>query len=272
MKNKKTLLKELTKANKSRRLKIAQREGFATVESYREFLTNGIGVDAPNLVKEENTFVAGDKSPYGEKQHIVHVFCVDASSSMSGPNAKACVNGMKRLYNDIIEQDNPQLSQSLVVVEFHSWATVLQNTTGVENMNNEFIQTYNPRGTTAMNDGILKGIELAEKISANRYIVTILTDGNENNSKASMGEVREIINQKNQDGRWNFALLGSGMYMENYGQIIGIYEDNILKVENTEAGFTRSFDAYSRTTKAVYTATLDKQEIDNTSFLVIDKQ
>lgn len=127
-----------------------------------------------------------------------------------------------------------------------------------------------PRGMTALNDAILRGIEDNEKWLADnahwfdgRSLVVILTDGFENASKASTEEVKSRIAEKEAEG-WEFLYLGANQDAFAVGH--GHYG---IKAANT-ATFTADAHGTSTVLRGVTASTLNYRTTGDASYVQPD--
>jgi hypothetical protein len=69
---------------------------------------------------------------------------------------------------------------------------------------------YSPRGATPLNDAVLKTVRILDHASGDddRVMMVVFTDGLENASETPAGEIRRLIEEKEQAG-WEFIYLGA---------------------------------------------------------------
>lgn len=118
--------------------------------------------------------------------------------------------------------------------------------------------TYNPEGCTALNDAIgstLKGI--LQFINYNgitnpKVVVTILTDGEENNSRVYSSSDIKIMIEEFKNLGWVINYIGAGKEedVKNYSKSIGIYESNTMAYTANNAESTKkTFNKLSEKTR-----------------------
>lgn len=93
-------------------------------------------------------------------------------------------------------------------------------------------QTYQPGGSTALNDAIGRTVQLiAGDKPEGKVIVVIMTDGEENSSHEYTTEaVKSLIQQKEKDG-WAFVFLGASPDVWQQGMGYGIAAANIAQYD-----------------------------------------
>jgi hypothetical protein len=95
---------------------------------------------------------------------------------------------------------------------------------------------YEPSGGTALNDAVAHLIRsLGSRGSRGAVLAVILTDGEENGSKTSREDVRQMVTYRRITHGWQFILLGPSSAVE-YGLSIGIPRTNIVPFETTGEG------------------------------------
>lgn len=73
-------------------------------------------------------------------------------------------------------------------------------------------ETYRPRGNTPLLDAVGKTISKIEEQDVDRFLVVVVTDGQENDSREfTQQRIKNIIRDKEDSGRWTFTYLGVGV-------------------------------------------------------------
>lgn len=145
----------------------------------------------------EALFGPAPKPSRYEASHMTRI--LDKSGSMIGEKAnqlKAAVAELERQFPDI----------STITLAFDDSVRRLDS-----------INQYHPNGNTALRDSILAGIAVTEaEISHNNVIVPIVCDGEDNQSIATVEEVREAVEAKKALG-WQFYVIHiAGRYSLSY--------------------------------------------------------
>lgn len=109
-------------------------------------------------------------------------------------------------------------------------------------------EEFQPRGGTPLLDAI--GITIARldedcrRLNADRAIVVIITDGQENASREyTKARIKMMIEERSASGRWSFIYLGANVDAFAEGESLGVRDGNI-------GGYTSS----ARGTRAMYSS------------------
>lgn len=72
--------------------------------------------------------------------------------------------------------------------------------------------TYQPSGMTALYDGIIHSLRAIDKKvgRGDRVVNVLLTDGDENDSRATIGQLLAVKREYEARGNWSFIYLGTG--------------------------------------------------------------
>jgi uncharacterized protein YegL len=82
--------------------------------------------------------------------------------------------------------------------------------------------TYRPRGNTPLLDAVGKTIRTIEREDVDRFLVVVVTDGMENDSKKfTQAQIKNIIRDKEDSGNWTFTYLGVGVDAWAGAQFLG---------------------------------------------------
>lgn len=223
-KTKEDLLKDLTKANHARKAVLANRAGFDSVEAYRKHLQSGESVE--QTVKP--------------KIHIVNI--LDVSSSMSGGKFEKAFSGIN---NEIKEFKTDTTTDYTATFVSFSYGSEIKK----HYFNTPIAEVKTPNlsanGMTALNRAVgetLEGLlELDNKDV--KTIVSIFTDGEENNSRgkySSKEAVAEIIKKAEKAGI-TVTFIGTEYDTQNVIKDFGIKVSNTLVHDNTTRGVEMSF-------------------------------
>jgi len=130
-------------------------------------------------------------------------------------------------------------------------------------------ERYVPNGTTAMLDAVgqtLKRFEKKVKDSENTYyLVIIISDGEENDSKEFTHErIAEMIQKRQQTGRWTFSYMGANQDLSDLSKRLNIPKSNVATYTSSGKGTLIGMGALSKSTMGFLdkrsrgTATSDK--------------
>jgi Mg-chelatase subunit ChlD len=133
-----------------------------------------------------------------------NLIIIDASGSMESKK-EAVVNGLKELLAQIkidAVKDKAKVKTSTIVIDFSGNGDVreLVNVSSSITLKDSISADYKTRGMTALYDAIGKGFNMVGKKEKNVF-VSILTDGEENDSKEFKHEdVKKLIEKKRKLG------------------------------------------------------------------------
>jgi uncharacterized protein YegL len=109
--------------------------------------------------------------------------------------------------------------------------------------------TYEPRGSTALNDAIgktvlkLRGYKLRKK---DAVLVTIITDGEENSSVQFDGtEVKKMVEDAESTGQWTVTFLGANVDPFTVSSSYGINLSNVATYTSSPTGWQNATPAMS---------------------------
>lgn len=101
---------------------------------------------------------------------------------------------------------------------------------------------YIPHGMTAMYDAIGYTLNRLSEETKNStedisFLVTVISDGEENNSKAYTAKrISAMINERNEDGRWTITYIGANQDLSVVSKDIKVRADATLAFEADAAG------------------------------------
>lgn len=239
-----SLLQDLTKANKARKLKLAQKAGFQTAENYRDHLKDliagGSGLK-PNLEGEADNLVSSQTPTVKPTIHIVDI--IDCSASMSGAKIKNAVKGI----NSGIEKlkTESDVNYTYTICDF-SWSNdinfkhVLSNIVDVNGVN------FSDRGNTALRDAIGQTLDLMKdkvKDNSEKVLVNIYTDGEENGSQSyTEAKVAKMIDQLQKEN-FTITFIGTGRDVDRVIRDFKLHASNTLKYDGSAQGLATSLQS-----------------------------
>lgn len=184
------------------------------------------------------------------QSRIFNLIIVDASGSMDTIYSQALM-GVNSTIETIrnTKHDMPEQEQYLTLLSFADGGEKLQyiyNVREIECVRNITTHDYQLRGMTALYDAIGDSVtELREKMQkGDRALVTIITDGYENDSCRWTEEgVKNLIDDLRQYD-WVFTYIGANQDVEEESAKVGIV--NSMKFEATIEGTIEMFEKENR--------------------------
>ena len=179
------------------------------------------------------------------------IYCViDASGSMAHFIDRTITG-----FNEFIQSSKAGSFISCII--FNDTVKVVYENTKREHVKPLTAETYEPRGSTALLDGIGQAIELANKYEPkswadseeNNVVILIMTDGYENASKTyAHAQINDLIKSKRLNG-WNFIFMGANQDAIQTASDFSISEESSLTfgTENVNEAFRSVSHAIQRT-------------------------
>ena len=187
------------------------------------------------------------------KVQVHHLIILDKSSSMLEVCSET-IDGCNKQFDVIrkMSEENPEQEHFVSMVIFSyshkiDMETIwMKKSDEVENINEE---SYVPQGYTALFDAIGKGVtklqtEIQEQLNNRgaRVVVTILTDGYENNSQEFTGKkIKSLIDEHQKGGLWTITMAGCTDDVFNVADNLNICRGNVLKYDMGAVGTTNAF-------------------------------
>lgn len=228
---KEVMLADLKKSNKARKLKLAQRYGFTTVEEYLDYLLN-------NVVVETEVNLSPKKKPT-----IHNVFMLDASSSMKGSKYESGVEGIKKLIQSIA---NDTLSNNtLTVIEFTTEHLVSYIHTWLSKGFTQPINFIGAMGRTPLYQAIGKTIaQLNNEITkGDKVLLNIVTDGEDTEGYDIYKNLAITLKQVQEENNYTVTFIGTEADVARCKVVLNIDDSNTLSYDNTGEGLKKAFDA-----------------------------
>lgn len=180
-----------------------------------------------------------------EKNRVHNLIIVDASGSMSSIYDQALA-GIKETMTTIylISNHDPYIDQYVTLLSFANGGEPLEyiyKDVDIELTQPVTKKDYQLRGATALYDAIGESVtELRRSVrSGEKALVTIITDGMENDSQHWSGKaVRSLIEELKHEG-WVFTYIGANQDVEEEGRKMGV--TNTLKFEASIEGTVKMF-------------------------------
>ena len=194
------------------------------------------------------------------KPKINLVLVLDKSSSMEGARRIAAATQLDAMIAKVRQEFDPYSPLQTVEFAERAYPVFAGQITNIIN----YPSCY---GNTALNDGVIKGLELAQAASL-PSIVYVFTDGEENRSSNGITSTRSFVTAALAKG--NITLVGIGP-SKDYFKSVGFPEGNILNWTGNASDLTAKVaPAVTRGVEAVATAVKQgKAKIDH-FFLDVD--
>lgn len=237
------LLKDLLKANSARKLVLAGKAGYGSVEDYKKSLEQSI---------KGTTLVTGSVE---EKPTIHVVDIIDCSQSMSGGKIKNAISGINKGIKELKSDTKASYTYSLCAFSSCHNITLPYIKTELPKVGTNI--NFSAGGMTALRDAI--GITLNElrrvAKSTEKVLVNIYTDGDENNSvKYSSSDIEKLITEL-QEQNFTITFVGTNSDVERVISDYKIERSNTLKYDGTAKGLgetmTKTFES-----RSMYTSSL----------------
>lgn len=174
-----------------------------------------------------------------ERTHIG--FLGDESGSMSG-NKKAMVDSFNEFVGQVRKDTNGKAVRlTLGFFDLGGGKDILRVKVDspLVDVGELSYDAYNPRGSTPLNDATARMISHMEKVSADKRLLVIFTDGLENASEMSTSDLRKLIAEKESEG-WEFIYLGANQDAWAEGQTRGVARTSSYNTSATPDGMKRS--------------------------------
>ena len=170
------------------------------------------------------------------KTTIYHLI-LDRSSSMSDCRTET-IAGFNTQLNTIKELQDTYSNQKFLVslTIFNHQVNHLINNKLINKIKSLNLETYHPRGTTALLDAIGESINIidnkfAKQIEAKQVsvVVVVLTDGYENASvNYGYQNISSLIKEKEYSDQWTFSFIGADINAMHAARNLNIREENII--------------------------------------------
>ena len=182
-----------------------------------------------------------------EQKHKVHnLIILDESGSMESIKP-SIINGFNELVQSIkgIQKQFPEQEHYISIISFNGFGNkVLHFMDDVSKLNTIDSSNYKPNSMTPLYDAmgfsftkLKKELELQEHYNV---LVTILTDGEENDSKEYSGKVIKDMIEELSEGNWTFTYIGTDHDVEKMATNLSI--NNTMVFEKNDDGIKTMFE------------------------------
>lgn len=206
-----------------------------------------------------------------KKDRYTEIVCIlDRSGSMWTVSDDA-LGGINQFIKD---QKKETGKANLTLILFDNHYEVVYDRVPIKDV--EPLDSYEPRGSTALLDAVGKATttmykhiqDLPENEKPDNVIITIMTDGQENDSKEyTKGSLKSLIEARTSDG-WNYVYLSADENAFHDGVSIGIAAHNTVMYSSSSEGTTNTYGLLSHNISSVRNTgmvDLDTDEFDVTT-------
>lgn len=195
------------------------------------------------------------------KKTVCNLIIIDASGSMSN-KASEVKGGLKTLFSDI--KNNKDVNHHTIICDFSGSGdfNVLVNTSEKKSLKDEIAEKYSTRGMTALYDAIGKAFMMVPKL-VDGVFVSIITDGEENDSKEYKSEDVKKLIDKCKKKNWGITFMGTSQEAVIQAQNLGISAGNTIRYADSSKGMKMSNTLRS---KAMQTYTVALANSDDATF------
>lgn len=243
------LLADFKKANKERKQKLAEKNGFKTADEYQIYLSKAVlAAEITPIVKEmvkevkkESKKTSGKKAPKKVEIPTIHnVHILDESGSMTGAKYENAVKGINEELYKLKADKTVNYTQTLVGFSGHS---EIKEYSFMKPVAEVSAFTGWTKGSTALHDAVGQTLTqlLAKANGKDKFIITIFTDGGENNSKKFQHtDVAKLIKQAEEKG-FTITFMGTDRDVASVTRMYSLDEGNTLVHDNTAKGISKSY-------------------------------
>lgn len=200
-----------------------------------------------------------------ETKQIFNLVIIDASGSMQN-KVEEVQGGLNQLFNDLkVDQTKqPHVNNLITVVDFSSHSDFRELYVQADPQELSELQAgdYVPRGMTALYDAIGKAFLMVPE-GADGVLVTVFTDGMENDSKEwKARDIKAIIEAKEAAG-WTITYMGTNQESLLAAERLGIKRDKMLQYADSKAGTKYAFDKMSEARKKFQSSIIMDQPVED---------
>lgn len=200
------------------------------------------------------------------KTHVA--FCIDESGSVRSivvPLVKAYNNNVTSIRDAVLAEGQEATMTVLAFGDTNLKHRVLYVGQQVQTIVPLKVSDLNPTGMTPLFDSLYRAIKKLEELDDNNenttFVITVVTDGDENASKdPGVSTTLSLMKKKIATDRWTFTFLVPNQYVRNFSIKYGISQGNIqgwdeTSSKGTEEAFIANTNAYKRYFSARSTGT-----------------
>jgi len=246
---KEELLKDLKRSNKTRKLKLANKYGFSTVEEYETYL---LEVDVNKAIKSWVPV---------EKPTIHNIIILDKSGSMDGPKFTNSIKGIRKELEYM--NNDSTINWTLTFIPFSG---SLRDSPDICFMNSSFndsiLKGLYANGSTPLYkvlNSCLTRLKLSSTTPNDKFLIKIYTDGGD--TDGGLNELKETVKLLDKN-KFTITFVGTPSDVNNCVQNIGLDESNTLALDSNDGkGFERAFEASFSATQAYTTKVINNEDV-----------
>lgn len=182
-----------------------------------------------------------------DNKNVTHVsILLDASGSMAG-KVKDTIGGVNSYISKLREDKKSKYVVNMYLFDTTRFNALAENEE-LKNVKEVTTKTYETFGATPLYDSVGKMIKMANDYEANKHIVVIMTDGEENSSREmSLRNIKDLIQRKKADD-WEFLFLGADFNNYSQGYQWGLSKGDIMSYGRGIQASASAFDSVARRT------------------------
>lgn len=199
------------------------------------------------------------KGIIANKEKINYIaFILDKSGSM-----KSIQSSIMKAFNkniDTLKAETEGMTTKVCIVVFstHGKQKEILWLRDIDDVEYLTSYNYNPSGMTAMYDAVGYTLDKLSEDTKNvngdiSYLVTIISDGYENDSKNYRAiDISKMIQERENDGRWTITYIGANQDLSQVSENTGIDRNQTMAFNSTNRGVHLMSEAYSIGTKKYF--------------------
>lgn len=184
-----------------------------------------------------------------KKTHVAIV--LDRSGSMSAIH-KQTVDGLNEQFEAFRKNAKKAGDTGISLIQFDTVIETVFDGVKPENLKEFAMSDFQPRGGTAMYDGIWNAInhlKTKDVTDDTAYLICVISDGEENSSTEITQQILADEIKKLQDqGNWTFQYLLSNVDINAVRQTLGAYANNIAYYNSTTGGSAAAYTVNATST------------------------
>lgn len=190
---------------------------------------------------------------------LTNLIIIDASGSMSHKKSEV-IGGLKQLFKQIKEdakRDRKKVETTTIVIDFANAGDIrtLVNSSDPDDLKDSIAEGYKTRGLTALYDAMGVGFSKIPRDQMSVF-VSILTDGEENDSKEYQFETIKDMMEVGRGKNWVITFMGTTEASIKKARSLGVTAGNTFTFTDDSIGVTRGFDNLEKARGYYYSASL----------------